>query len=895
MRRRKHNKLISLAIDGSVEGNESIRNLQPNRADCMTCRWLFFFLFLFQSVSLAQRSLPDASAGLVPAFDLQENDLALSRRAQPFTYFDKVGRKFAILGFESGTFEAWAYPLKLLRGFQLEFLLGTSTVPIKAEEIVRYISVTPEATILTYTHQSFAVKEIFVTPLEEPGAIILLDIRTTEPMTVVGSFLPVLQPMWPAGIGGQYAYWDRDMKAYLISEPTRANHAYVGSPAAEGISYTPAHMLSDSPNQFKIEIQDPTIVAGKYVPIILAGGKGDREEVKKVYRKLVENPEQFYRANVEYYASFRRNTLQIQTPNTDLNLAYEWGKVAYDNLVVTNPDLGTGLVAGLGTSGTGGRPGFGWYFGGDAYINSFSLNSYGAFTTVRDALAFTQKWQRDDGKMAHELSQAAGYIDWWNDYHYGFIHGDTTPFYIVAMYDYYQMTGDREFIEQSWQSLKKAYDWCLSTDEDGDGLMENRKAGLGALEFGALTGILSDIYLSSVWVRANFAMSQLALAVGEESTAEKSAAQYEKTLSALNEKFWDAEVQQYAYAFNEMGKLVKEVTPWSAVGMIWKLFDEQNALRSLEKMNSAELMTDWGTRSISIKSKFFEPLNYNYGAVWPFLTSWVATAQYKYHSPLQGYMSLMSTVRHTFDNALGYVTEVFSGHQNVWPQEAVAHQGFCTAGVILPLVRGMLGLQGDAVSRTIMFAPQLPADWDSVSISGYVVGEQKTDLTYRKRPGTITIVGQNQATEPYTFICAPAIAAGSKVLRVQVNGVEVPFTLHEYPQVVQAEVTVRLGGKFTVEIFYEPSVEVFPPEFRTRTGDINRGLKVVSASYGRNRLYLVLEGLSDRVYSLPVGNEKKIGSITGAKLKGSTLLIQFPTGRPEEFVRKQVELEILPN
>ncbi|MFQ5772727.1 MAG: hypothetical protein ACE5HX_19485, partial [bacterium] len=100
--------------------------------------------------------------------------------------------------------------------------------------------------------------------------------------------------------------------------------------------------------------------------------------------------------------------------------------------------------------------------------------SYDAFFTVREALAFTQKWQRTDGKMAHELSQTEKYIDWFKDYPYGYIHGDTTPYYIAAMYDYYLLSADEAFIKSSWNSLKRAYSWCLSTDENDDGLMDNQ-------------------------------------------------------------------------------------------------------------------------------------------------------------------------------------------------------------------------------------------------------------------------------------------------------------------------------------------------------------------------------------------------------------------------------------
>jgi len=63
-------------------------------------------------------SLASANDGFITAFPIERDEMTLERLAQPNTYFDKVGRKFAILGFESGTFEAWAYSLKLCRNFE---------------------------------------------------------------------------------------------------------------------------------------------------------------------------------------------------------------------------------------------------------------------------------------------------------------------------------------------------------------------------------------------------------------------------------------------------------------------------------------------------------------------------------------------------------------------------------------------------------------------------------------------------------------------------------------------------------------------------------------------------------------------------------------------------------
>lgn len=834
-----------------------------------------------------------AQEGLVPAFKPDSNELTLRRLARPGTPFNKVGRKFAILADESGSFEAWAYPLKLLRNFTFSFFVESSTRPIQGKDIVHYVSVAPEATTLTYTYQSFTVKAIYITPIEEPGAIILLQVDSTLPLTIVCGFLPVLQPMWPAGLGGQYAYWEDEQKAYILSESKGQNHGIIGSPSAQGISYTPAHMLSDAPNEFEIEIPDPNKVKDKYIPIIVAGGKGKREQVLKVYTKLKSNPEKFYRDTLAHYQNLRKNTLRVKTPHPKLNLAFEWAKVAFDNLLVENPDLGKGLIAGLGASGTSGRPGFGWFFGGDAFINSFSILSFGAHGFARDALAFTQKWQRKDGKMAHELSQAAAYIDWWNDYHYGYIHGDTTPYYIATMYDYMRKTGDTEFINKGWESLKLAFEWCLSTDVNQDGLMDNQKAGLGALEYGALTGIETDIYMASVWVRAAYAMQHLAEIVGDKKIASEAEERFNMAKRTFDEKFWDEDNQFYAYAFNNEGETVKEISPWNAIGLMWNLGREDRSLRSLEKLSSSKLTTDWGMRSISVKSKYFQPLNYNYGAVWPFLTSWVTAALYKHHMPLQGYSLLMSTAEHTYEHALGCITEVFSGTNNIWPQEAVSHQGFSTAGVVLPFVRGLLGLEGDALAKSLTFSPHFPPDWKRVSIENYQVGQAKFAFEYERGKDKIVVKVHPENAQGYKIHFTPALGIGTQIQSLHVDGKPVEFKTQERAQVVhiESEIPVR-EDSLSIDLTFLPTVEILPFVPESKTGDSNKGLKIISLNKEDFKLILEVEGLTNETYKIQVMRPGLIAKVEGAELKGDELILTMPDGKFEDFVSHRIVVSI---
>ena len=67
--------------------------------------------------------------------------------------------------------------------------------------------------------------------------------------------------------------------------------------------------------------------------------------------------------------------MMIKTPESDLDIAFEWAKVSLDKGLVDNPQLETGLVAGYGVSGKTHRPGFAWFFGGDTCLNSLAINT----------------------------------------------------------------------------------------------------------------------------------------------------------------------------------------------------------------------------------------------------------------------------------------------------------------------------------------------------------------------------------------------------------------------------------------------------------------------------------------------------------------------------------------
>src|SRR5260370_40698531 len=92
-----------------------------------------------------------------------------------------------------------------------------------------------------------------------------------------------------------------------------------------------------------------------------------------------------------------------------------------------------------------------------------------------------------------------------------------------------------------------------------------------------------------------------------------------------------------------------------------------------------------------------------------------------------------------------------------------------------PLLRGMLGLHGDAAKATLTLAPHVPADWTSFRIGRAQVGSASLDLHYSKDPGGITLEVKVNGEASCNLDFQPAVSVRAKVLGVEFNGRPVAF------------------------------------------------------------------------------------------------------------------------
>jgi len=805
--------------------------------------WLaYLFFILCPSVPLWGLTQSDATP-VVPRFPIESSTLALRYDVRPHQYVGVMGRKAAWLGVETGEAEVWVHPLKLGNDFHLSFKIPDYVTPIDGADIARTVIVRPELTTIVYSHATFTVRQHILASLDNPALLVLLEVDTDRPLEIVASFKAVLQYAWPGALGGVYAFWSPELHAFVLSESQQKRNAIIGSPWSASGSNHPAHAVPDAPSTFVIPV-DSARARREFIPIAIAGGTAPRDTVVAWYNRIMRHARDEYQRRREHAASLLDETTTIDSPDQRLDLAYAWARINLDEQMVCNPDLGCGLVAGWGPSGQGTRPGFGWFFGGDAAINSFAMDAVGMWSQTATGLRFLATYQnRDDGprhgKIPHEISQSAGTIPWFTDFPYAYYHADTTPYWIVAVWRYWRASGDDALVQSLWPNILEAHAWGLRHDSDGDGIIENGPGNLGAIEVGALgEGIHEDIYLAAVWIESLRAITEMATRFGSADVAREATNLRDRALQTLNERYWREREGHHAFGIMRSGITNDNLTAWPATAASFGLLERTAARKTLAKLTTDSIATPWGARMLSTASPLYDATHYNNGAVWPFVTGFVSLGQYVYDRPWAAYPFIHGLAQLAFDWARGRFPELLSGRYYRPLDTTVPQQFFATSMLVTPLITGMLGWDPDAPAGRATLKPQLPPDWDRFSVQNLRVGGTRLDLTFMRQAESMAlrVVRSGPAIALDLTLTAPP---GSSAWRTETGAISVDTSNGD----AKVRRTVQLTAPDTTLLLtWDGGLEVVPPRPELRPGQTSDGVRIVDFRRREHDWMLLVEG-----------------------------------------------------
>jgi GH15 family glucan-1,4-alpha-glucosidase len=851
-----------------------VRRPSVSRGPRIGQRWLVIAALLVANLTTGSAQAPAAG-----------NDLEIIRPVHTWEFADAVGMRAGLFGTQDGRFEAWVYPLKLLRDFHLVFKTANGH-EFAAESLARTIAARPESVTITYVADEFTVDETWFVPVDVPAAVVKLRINTWTPLRVEAHFRPDMQMMWPAVLGKTHNEWNSSLHAFALREKSGHYFGLIGALGAGGVRGR-SHPKDKSAED--VLVLPESSKGSSTAMIVIAGSVESFAGAEATYRRLPSNVGSLQDAATAYYRQYLARTTSIEVPDANIQRAYDWARISTVQGMVTDPLLGTGLIAGYRTAGKDARPGFAWFFGRDSEWTSFALDSVGDFANVRTALEFLAKYQRQDGKVEHEIAQSAPLVPWFTG-NYAYASADATPLFLIAVDQYVRASGDSAFVRSHWDNLWRAYTFLRST-WDAEHHAQNAGVGHGWVEGGPLLPVKSELYQSGLGAQAVLSLADMARLAGHSDLLPDLQAEADRQRRSLDSDFWSDTTHAYAFALDKDGHRLDTPSVLTTVPMWFDLLNAAHVQSTLDVLAGPEHMTDWGMRIVSAKDPRFYPSGYHYGSVWPLFTGWASVGEYRYHRPLPAYANLKANALLTLSGSLGRTTEVVSGSVFEPLSASSPHQIWSSAMVISPILRGMLGLESDGISHTLSFAPHVPATWKHVSLHNVWVGSTSCDLAYDRSDDDVSLrITAKRSKLRLRF--APEISLRARVLSATVNGLAAGFQLDKNSHDQHVTIDLDVASAAEVHLHLQDDFALEAPVSLPPAGKASHGVRVIGESWNeeRDQLQISVSGLAGSSYDFAVRGASQIASVENATVSGvnaSTLHVEFP-GSATDYVDKTI-------
>jgi hypothetical protein len=378
----------------------------------------------------------------------------------------------------------------------------------------------------------------------------------------------------------------------------------------------------------------------------------------------------------------------------------------------------------------------------------------------------------------------------------------------------------------------------------------------------------------------------------EDAVATEAGGILQRATQTLNDRYWRPQEDHLAFGILRDGSTNDNLTAWPGTALSFGLLHTSQAEGTLRHLASDRISASWGARLLSTESELFDPLHYNNGAVWPFMTGFVSWAQYRYRRPWAGYPLLRALQGLTFDFALGRHPENLSGAYYQTMDATVPHQFFATSMVVTPLLRGFLGWEPNAPEHEATLAPQPPPSWDTYSVENLKVGESSIALT-QTRGAFGASVSLTLTGPPVQLTYLQSIPLGAEEVRVSGlgEGTVGPLSSGLHDQIQRVDLPLVEGSGVDLSFSWEGGLTPEPPTLALTPGAGSGGLRILDFTLEDGSWVLLLEGDGGEIhdvtlYGAPV--ETEAGELLAPLGATSTMVlpVEFPgEGRVKKSIR----------
>jgi glycogen debranching enzyme len=340
-------------------------------------------------------------------------------------------------------------------------------------------------------------------------------------------------------------------------------------------------------------------------------------------------------------------------------------------------------------------------------------------------------WRDEEpGRTPHSLRR--GPLGTLNLNPYAAYYGDMAGplMYVIGLAHLYSWTGDAGMLRRHWDTARRILDWARTDgDKDRDGYLEYQsRSAKGAKNQGwkdsgdavvyddgsNVPAPIASCELQGYWFAAQQLMAVMSVAMGDVSDARR----YWRDAAALKTRFnrdWWLEAEgSVALALDPDKQVIRAATSNIGHCLACGIISAEHVPPLVGRLFAPDMFSGWGVRTLSSQHRFYDPLSYHRGSVWPVEQATIAFGLRRF-----GFARRANELTEaTFDLATHYpgyrLPECIGGYSRgahaapgAYPR-ANPLQLWNAAAVPL-FIHSMLGLQPVAPLELLVVDPHLPA------------------------------------------------------------------------------------------------------------------------------------------------------------------------------------------
>ncbi len=692
----------------------------------------------------------------------------------------------------------WLHPIKLIDGFAAELTDVATKEHVALTESAEFINY-PYANLFRYAPVlgGLKVERFQLSPNGQPGVIVRYTIsNATDRKRELRFQFAVktdIRPVWYSehldiSDAPDTVSWSSQSGVFIARDTGHPWFCVWGaaSPARGHRVDNPAPIVTKGAGVTAASAYDVAVAAHgtSTLTLIIAGSTNGREQALAAFRYIGSHRATLLTQQVAHYASLI-DRARVHIPDQRLQDVYSWVRVNLEWLVRDVPGMGRGLGGGLME--------YPWWF-----PDMYSVQALTATGDVDLAKQFLRLLQTQsmkangNGRIVHELTTNGGVVNPGNT--------QETAQFVSAVANVVDWSGDVSFAREMYPAMTMALHWLLVDRDQNKDLFPE---GYGIMEVLGLNAEVIDVAVYTQQALA--ATAHIATILEKPNNAKRYAALASDLRARINEKFWIEDERTYADFYGTRSQAISAA---------------DGSIKQIRLKGDSAL-----TRSDSSSIRYYEQLKQKMSGMPDTSRGWLTNRNWVISTPMeigiaprdrairaldqirakdvgeygpylsavekQAMMTISTGVQAVSeasygrsDNALWYMGKIADTFDRTLPgsaSEMMPDYGCFTIswtsyGIVVPIIQQFLGVQPDAVHKTVSFEPRLPTGWDNVSVEQLPVGANSITFARSKTSKGVeyTIDAKDGG---WSFVLKEPETAGAKYY---VNGAPVAYSANGF-------------------------------------------------------------------------------------------------------------------